>query len=114
MAKILACLPRSWKPSALSSLSYKHIKNFTRDLEVRRDLGNWASPVNLACDRKYVCCSPASLGQEIKRTVNLKKRKVSLNDRFDGWFGPSMIFNHSLCSFSLWIARGQEGILVQH
>ena len=42
-----------------------------------RDLGNWASPVNRACDRKYVCCSPASLGQEINRSVNLKKHKVA-------------------------------------
>ena len=68
------------------------------DLEVRRDLENWASPVNLACDRKYVCCSQASLGQEMKRTVNLKKRKFSLNDRFEGWFGPSVIFVHGFCS----------------
>ena len=80
------------------SLSYEHIKNVTKDLEVRRDLGNWASPVNLACDRKYVCCSQASLGQEMKRTVNLKKRKFSLNDRFEGWFGPSVIFVHGFCS----------------
>ena len=106
MAKILAC--RDLGNQAPSSLSYKHIKNFTKDLEVRWDLGNWASPVNLACDCKYVCCSQASLGQEIKRTVNLKKSKVSLNDRFDGWFGPSLIFVHSLCSFSLWIASDNE------
>lgn len=48
------------------------------------------------------------MGQEIKRTVNLKKSKVSINDRFDGWFGPSMIFVHSLCIFSLWIASDNE------
>ena len=29
-------------------LSYEHIENFTKDLEVRRDLGNRASPVNRA------------------------------------------------------------------
>ena len=30
------------------TLSYKHIENFTKDLEVRRDLGNRASPLNRA------------------------------------------------------------------
>ena len=30
------------------ALSYEHIENFTKDLEVRRDLGNRASPVNRA------------------------------------------------------------------
>ena len=39
--------PRSREPSQ-SALSYKHIKNFTKDLEVRRDIGNRASPVNRA------------------------------------------------------------------
>ena len=39
--------PRSREPSQ-SALSYKHIKNFTKDLEVRRDIGNRASPVNWA------------------------------------------------------------------
>ena len=33
--------PRSREPSQ-SALSYKHIKNFTKDLEVRRDIGNRA------------------------------------------------------------------------
>ena len=28
------------------ALSYEHIKNVTKDFEVRRDLGNRASPVN--------------------------------------------------------------------
>ena len=28
------------------ALSYEHIENFTKHLEVRRDLGNRASPVN--------------------------------------------------------------------
>ena len=36
--------PRSGEPSQLA-LSYKDIENFTKDLEVRRDLGNWTSPV---------------------------------------------------------------------
>ena len=39
--------PRSREPS-LPALSYEHIENFTKDLEVRRDLGNRASPVNRA------------------------------------------------------------------
>ena len=29
-------------------LSYEHIENFTKDLEVKRDFGNGASPVNRA------------------------------------------------------------------
>ena len=32
--------------SSQPALSYEHIENFTKDLEVRRDLGNRASPVN--------------------------------------------------------------------
>ena len=39
--------PRSREPSQ-PALSYEGIENFTKDLEVRRDLGNWASPVNRA------------------------------------------------------------------
>ena len=39
--------PRSREPSQLA-LSYEHIENFTKDLEVRRDLGKMASPVNRA------------------------------------------------------------------
>ena len=31
-----------------AALSYEHIENFTKDLEVRRDLGNQASLVNRA------------------------------------------------------------------
>ena len=31
-----------------AALSYEHIENFTKDLEVRRDLGNRARPVNRA------------------------------------------------------------------
>ena len=52
--KIPACLPRSQleKPRSQepsqSALSYEHIKNFTKDLEVRRDLRNRASPVDWA------------------------------------------------------------------
>ena len=37
--------PRSREPSQPTP-SYEHIKNFTKDIEVRRDLGNRASPVN--------------------------------------------------------------------
>ena len=47
MAKFPARLPRSREPSQ-PALSYEHIENFTRDLEVRRDLANRASPVNRA------------------------------------------------------------------
>ena len=54
MAKFSARLPRSRleKPRSREpsqpALSYEHIENFTKDLEVRRDLGNRASPVNRA------------------------------------------------------------------
>ena len=54
MAKFPARLPRSRleKPRSREpsqpALSYEHIENFTKDLEVRRDLGNRASPVNRA------------------------------------------------------------------
>ena len=33
------------------ALSYEQIENFTKDLEVRRDLGNPASPVNRVMSR---------------------------------------------------------------
>ena len=39
--------PRSRQPSQ-PVLSNEHIEVFTKDLEVRRDLGNRASPVNRA------------------------------------------------------------------
>ena len=42
IAKFQALLPSQ------PDLSYEHVQNFTRDLEVRRDLGNPASPVNRA------------------------------------------------------------------
>ena len=29
------------------NLSYEHIENFTKELEIRRDLGNRASPVHM-------------------------------------------------------------------
>ena len=54
MAKFPARLPRSRleKPRSREpsqpALSYERIENFTKDLEVRRDLGNRASPVNRA------------------------------------------------------------------
>ena len=47
MAKFPARLPRSREPSQ-PALSYEHIETFKKDLEVRRDLGNRASPVNRA------------------------------------------------------------------
>ena len=39
--------PRSREPSQ-PALSYEHNENFTKDLEVRQDLGNRASRVNRA------------------------------------------------------------------
>ena len=49
--------PRSWEPSQ-PALSYGHIENFKKDLEVRRDLGNRASPVNRAhLKRSSVLCA---------------------------------------------------------
>ena len=54
MAKFPARLPRSRLEKLRSrepsqpALSYEHIENFTKDLEVRRDLRNRASPVNRA------------------------------------------------------------------
>ena len=47
MAKFPSRLPRSREPSQ-PALSYEHVENFTKDLEVRRDLGNRVSPVNRA------------------------------------------------------------------
>ena len=52
MAKFPARLPRSRLEKQRSrepsqpALSYEHIENFTKDLEVRRDLGNRVCPVN--------------------------------------------------------------------
>ena len=54
MAKFPARLPRSRLEKPISreqsqpAHSYEQIANFTKDLEVRRDLGNRASPVNRA------------------------------------------------------------------
>ena len=53
MAKFPARFPRSRleKPRSRElsqpALSYEHIENFTKDLEVRRDLGNRASRANM-------------------------------------------------------------------
>ena len=74
--KFLArCLLRSWKPSQ-PTLSYEHIENFTKDLEVRRDLENVLGQngqPGLNCyealKRSTVKVYLASLGQEIKRIV---------------------------------------------
>ena len=46
-----ASLPRSREPSQ-PALAYEHIENFTKDLEVRRDLEHRASPVNRAYLRR--------------------------------------------------------------
>ena len=47
MEKFPARLPRSRELSQ-PALSFEHVQNFTKDLEVRRDLGHRASPVNRA------------------------------------------------------------------
>ena len=47
MEKVPARLPRPRELSQLA-ISYEHVENFTKDLEVRRDLGHRASPVNRA------------------------------------------------------------------
>ena len=47
MEKFPARLPRSLELSQ-PALSYEQIENFTKDLEVRRDLEHQASPVNQA------------------------------------------------------------------
>ena len=45
------------RESSQSALSYEHIEHFTKDLEVRRDLGNRASTVNR--DQCEVACEQA-------------------------------------------------------
>ena len=47
MEKFPARLPRSRELSQ-PALSYELVENFTKDLEVRRDLEHQASPVNRA------------------------------------------------------------------
>ena len=47
MEKFPARLPRSLELSQ-PALPYEHVENFTKDLEVRRDLEHQASPVNRA------------------------------------------------------------------
>ena len=61
-----ACSPRSREPSQ-PALSSEHIENFTKDLEVRRDLGHRASPVN----RAYMSRPSVShlLSRSIKQSV---------------------------------------------
>ena len=56
-----ASLPRSREPSQ-PALSYEHIENFTKELEVRRDLEHRASPVNRAhLRRPWVSRSPETV-----------------------------------------------------
>ena len=47
MEKFPARLPRSRELSQ-PALSYEHVEDFTKDLEVRQDLEHQASPVNRA------------------------------------------------------------------
>ena len=65
MAKFPARLARSREPSQ-PALSYEHIENFTKDLEVRRDLGNRASPVNRAQNNNL---PRADKGWAVKRAL---------------------------------------------
>ena len=65
MAKVPARLPRSREPSQ-PALSYEHIENFTKDLEVRRDLGNRASPVNRAHMKRPPICNSLWSAYDLK------------------------------------------------
>ena len=49
MAKFPARLPRSWEPSHHAP-TYENIKTVTKDLEVRRDLGNRPIPPTGSCE----------------------------------------------------------------
>ena len=53
MEKFPARLPRSLELSQ-PALSYEQVENFTKDLEVRRDLEHQASPVNRAHMRRPI------------------------------------------------------------
>ena len=75
MAKFPARLPRSREPSQ-PALSYEHIENFTKDLEVRRDLGNRASPVNRAHMKRPLEC--ISSLDSLKSVSNVFWRKPSM------------------------------------
>ena len=46
--KARGCHPDREQSQPTLSISYEHIEIFTKDLEVRRNLGNRASPVNRA------------------------------------------------------------------
>ena len=59
-----------------AALSYEHIENFTKDLEVRRDHGSRASPVNRAHMR--------GLQIKIETLMKYSSLFLSLNSTFKG------------------------------
>ena len=78
MAKFSARLPRSRleKPRSREpsqpALSYEHIDNFTKDLEVRRDLGNRASPVNRAHMKRPLLEKRETTDKQTKRKTHIR------------------------------------------
>ena len=92
MAKFSAPLPRSRleKPRSREpsqpSLSYEHIENFTKDSEVRRDLGNRASPVN----PKYIQAPDVAWNKSFKAKVT-EKYDAWMAEHLKFYFGRSVI-----------------------
>ena len=92
-----------------AALSYEHIENFTKDLEVRRDLGNRARPVNRAHMKRpsnqslrvtLVLCGKlkATIGQFLALVCNKVSLAgavfLSLNFTFKGglrWVGEKVL-----------------------
>ena len=92
-----ASLPRSREPSQ-PALSCEHIENFTKDLEVRRDLGHRASPVNRAhMSRPSVSRSVSqsfvkSVSQSVSHSVSQPVSRLvsqSVRPSFSQSFGQS-------------------------
>ena len=82
--------PRSREPSQ-PALSYEHVETFTKDLEVRRDLGNRASPVNRAHMKRPSKCARGMNKQLLKTlgTYVLSSRKKLRKNLWEwGWMPP--------------------------
>ena len=86
MAKFPVHLPRSRleKPSQ-PALSYEHIENFTKDLGVRRDLGNRVSTVNRAhMKRPLVDCGRLNIRvHEYSRTPAVNSNSKGKRKQFE-------------------------------
>ena len=102
--KFSACLPTQ------AALSYEHIENFTKDLEVRRDHGSRASPVNRAHMKRpsnqsfrviLALCGKlkATIGQFLALVCN----KVSLADAEMESFTIAVSFVFLISSLCGWI-----------